>query len=159
MLTNSLTYITGFSAIYCWLVAGIFLAFSDFIMKSLGVLPPATGIEAMQSINILVYRSIFMVGLMGLSIVSVLFIATDLSQGRLSYRGLAAVIYLIGVMAVTRIGNIPLNEELAAANPTSFAAQELWDRYLKVWVNWNHIRTLSSALAATLMTLAFFQTS
>lgn len=159
MLTNWLIYLTGFSAIYCWLVAGVFLAFSDFVMKSLGALPPAIGIKAMQSINILVYRSIFMVGLIGLAIISVLFLAFDLFQGRLTLRTIAAVIYLVGVMAASGGGNIPLNTALAVVDPTSTAAHDLWDRYLKLWVNWNHVRTISATLAAALLSFATFQSA
>lgn len=157
MLQNWLTYLTGFSAIYCWLVAGVFLAFSDFVMRSLGAIPPAQGIMAMQSINILVFRSIFAVGLIGLSLLSVLFLVLDLFQGQLTARSIAAVIYLVGVVFVTGAGNIPLNDALAAVDPTTSSAHSLWDRYLKVWVYWNHVRTVGAVLAAMLLTFATFQ--
>lgn len=37
------------------LVAGVFLTFSDFVMRSLGAVTPASGIAAIQSINRRVY--------------------------------------------------------------------------------------------------------
>ena len=40
-----------FSALGCGLIAGVFFAFSAFVMKALALLPPAQGIAAMQSIN------------------------------------------------------------------------------------------------------------
>ena len=48
------------------LVAGVFLTFSDFVMKSLFAAEPAAGTEAMQIINRKVYNSIFMVLLIGM---------------------------------------------------------------------------------------------
>ena len=42
------------------LIAGVFLAFSDFIMRSLASAQPAAGAEAMQEVNRKVYRSIFL---------------------------------------------------------------------------------------------------
>ena len=42
------------------LVAGVFLTFSDFVMRSLRAAEPAAGMDAMQWINRVVYRSVFM---------------------------------------------------------------------------------------------------
>ena len=42
------------SALGAGLVAGIFFAFSSFVMKALGRLPRDQGIRAMQSINVTV---------------------------------------------------------------------------------------------------------
>ncbi len=158
----SLTWInilTGASAIYCWLIAGVFLAFSDFVMKSLGALVPTQGIAAMQSINILVFRSFFMVGLFAVSAASLVFFAYGILVGGTSAGFLmsAGAIYLVTVMGVSAVGNIPLNNRLAVLDPKSAEATDLWTGYLRMWVRWNHIRTVGSALAATLMTVAVFQ--
>ncbi len=152
-------YLSGAAAIYCWLIAGGFLAFSDFVMKSLGAIPPAQGVAAMQSINVLVYRSVFMVGLFAVSGASLVLIASGyLSGGAAS--GLlisAGVVFLLAVMGVTAIGNIPLNNQLAVVDPASTGAEVLWERYLTKWVNWNHIRTIGATVAALLMTIATFK--
>ena len=42
------------AAIGCGLVAGIFFAFSSFVMPALGRIAPEQGINAMQSINVAV---------------------------------------------------------------------------------------------------------
>jgi uncharacterized membrane protein len=49
-----------FAALGCGLVAGVFFAFSSFVMNALGRLPPAQGIAAMQSINITAVTPVFM---------------------------------------------------------------------------------------------------
>ncbi|WP_078569715.1 hypothetical protein [Thioclava sp. F36-7] len=54
------------------LVAGVFLTFSDFVMRALGRAELAAGIEAMQMINREVYRSLFATLLLGLAFVSIL---------------------------------------------------------------------------------------
>ena len=128
-------------------------------MKSLAAIPPDQAMRAMQSINILVFRSIFMVGLFAVSAASLVFIAMGFFNGG-GGSGLlvaAGVIYLISVMGVTMAGNVPLNNELAVLDPSATDALQVWQRYLNVWVNWNHVRTLGAAATALLMTIATFR--
>jgi len=52
MTTDRLLFgLTLVSALGCGLTAGVFFAFSSFVMKALGRIQPAQGIAAMQSIN------------------------------------------------------------------------------------------------------------
>ena len=51
MMTGVLYAATLASALGCGLVAGVFFAFSTFVMPALKRLPPAHGIAVMQSIN------------------------------------------------------------------------------------------------------------
>jgi uncharacterized membrane protein len=53
------------NALGCGLVAGAFFAFSTFVMKALGTLPPAHGIAAMQSINVAVINPWFLTPFFG----------------------------------------------------------------------------------------------
>lgn len=149
-------YSIAAAALCCWLVAGVFFAFSDFIMKSLDALPPEQAIPAMQKINILVYGSAFLVGLFALMAASVLFIGfgafwNGAGSGLLIAAGL---LYLVTVVGVTAFGNIPLNNQLAAADPASPRAPDIWSRYFDRWSAWNHLRTVGASVAAFLMTLA-----
>lgn len=151
--------LTGATAIYCWLIAGVFLAFSDFVMKSLGALPAPQGIAAMQSINILVFRSVFMVGLFAICASSIFligytYVTAAQDTGLIVTAGL---LYIVTVMIVSIIGNIPLNNKLAALDANSNAAKTLWPQYLVRWVRWNHIRTIGAATSAAMLTLATFQ--
>ena len=56
------------TALGCGLVAGVFFAFSTFVMGALRRLPPAQGIAAMQSINVTVITPAFMIALFGTAI-------------------------------------------------------------------------------------------
>ncbi|WP_251959094.1 hypothetical protein [Nostoc commune] len=54
-----------FSALGCGLMAGVFFAFSTFVMNALARLQPVQGIVAMQSINITVINPLFMAVFLG----------------------------------------------------------------------------------------------
>jgi uncharacterized membrane protein len=60
-MTNHLLFgLTFVSALGCGLTAGVFFAFSVFVMEALASLPPAQGIAAMQSINVTVLNPWFL---------------------------------------------------------------------------------------------------
>jgi uncharacterized membrane protein len=52
--------LTLVAALGCGLIAGVFFAFSTFVMSALARLQPAQGIAAFQAINITVYNPWFM---------------------------------------------------------------------------------------------------
>lgn len=74
MLLFVLTLVT---ALGCALIAGIFFAFSNFVMKALARVSPASGIAAMQSINVVVLNPGFLGLFLGtaLACVALLFFA------------------------------------------------------------------------------------
>ena len=142
------------AAVGSGLVAGIFFGFSSFVMRALGRLSAGNGIAAMQSINIVVINPIFMLAFMGTGVICLV-----LSIGAYSWwigmqgRGLiaiAGILYVFGCIGVTMRCNVPLNNALAAAQPESPQAAELWTRYLRDWTFWNHVRTLASLIASIL---------
>jgi uncharacterized membrane protein len=67
------------------------------------------------------------------------------------------IVFLLAVLGVTIVFNVPLNDALAAAPAGSAEQAALWQRYLDVWTMWNHVRTLGSLVAVGLFTLAFRQ--
>jgi hypothetical protein len=56
-------FLAALTALGCGLNAGVFFAFSSFVMKALARLQPAQGIVAMQSINLMAVTPAFMAGL------------------------------------------------------------------------------------------------
>jgi uncharacterized membrane protein len=58
VITNSLFILKLLTALGCGLIAGVFFAFSVFVMSALARLQPAQGIAAMQSINIMANSTI-----------------------------------------------------------------------------------------------------
>ena len=62
----------------CGLIAGVFFAFSAFVMTALARLPPAQGIAAMQSISVVVINPVFGVAFFGTAAACVLLAVVSL---------------------------------------------------------------------------------
>ena len=136
------------------LIAGTFYAFSTFVMPALARLAPARGIEAMQTINVTVMHPSVMgvfFGTVLVSIAAVILGATDLAAPHAAALIAGGLLYAVGTFLVTGVGNVPLNNALAAVEPESEAGARLWADYLKRWTRLNHLRTA----AATAATVAF----
>ena len=145
------------SALGCGLMAGVFFAFSTFVMSALARLQPPQGIAAMQAINITAINPWFMTVLFGTAAACLLLaIATLLKwqQPGAVYVLIGSLCYLVGTILVTIAFNVPLNDALAAINTDNADGANLWVSYLANWTFWNHIRTLASIVAATAFTLA-----
>jgi len=78
MIDGLLLALTFVSALGCGLVAGVFFAFSAFVMKALSRLPPALGIAAMQSINVAVINPWFLAAFLGTGAACVLLAVSSL---------------------------------------------------------------------------------
>lgn len=143
--------LTLFSALGSGLMAGLFFAFSAFVMTALGRVAPPAGIAVMQSINIAILNPWFAVVFFGTSATSLILAAAALfgtwASGT-AYLLAGSLLYLAGSPAVTLAFNVPLNNALAAVDPGSAEGAALWTRYLSTWTAWNHVRTVA-CLAAT----------
>jgi len=145
------------TAIGAALVAGIFYAFSTFVMKALGRLPPREGIAAMQSINVVVINPLFLLAFFGTGGLCAATIATSLlaeTEISLVPALIGCILYLVGCIGVTMVGNVPLNERLARTAPDDTDAESLWRLYLARWTLWNHVRTAASLTSAACFALA-----
>ena len=133
------------------IIAGVFFTFSTFVMKSLAVLSPQKGIAAMQSINLIILKSLFILVFMGTSLLSlVLGIMAILKWGQpgMVFLLVASALFVVGSFLVTMVFNVPLNNELDAVGSNSAEAIPVWERYLSDWVIWNHVRTIASLAAS-----------
>jgi uncharacterized membrane protein len=146
-----MTWVLLISGFAMALVAGVFLSFSDFVMRGLVQAPAHAGAAGMVGLNRTVYRSAFMVLLMGF--VPGAPILAGLALWRLE--GLAqglvlagAALYLAGVVAVTGGGNVPMNRRLEAVEGDARASASYWAEYAPRWTRLNHIRVACAAGAA-----------
>jgi uncharacterized membrane protein len=139
------------------LVGGVFLAFSDFIMRSLSLTGGSGGVETMQVINREVFRWVFMALFLGMAAASLAMAA----YGGFFIRGgpgtlmmIAGLVYVVGCFGVTVFFNVPMNEALAGMDLSSEATREYWTgTYLPRWTFWNTVRTLACAVASALLLL------
>jgi uncharacterized membrane protein len=153
MLQMLVTGLLWFSAIGCGLLAGLYFAFSAFIMTALGRIGQAAGIAAMNAINIAIVQSLFLPIFLATTAASAALAVTALLRwGEPGAMAMVAggALYVLGMFVVTMIFNVPLNDALAAADPASHEAASLWARYLTDWTLWNHVRTVSSTAACAL---------
>ena len=151
-MSNQLLFsVKLFSVLGCGLVAGIFFAFSTFVMGALAKLQPSEGIAAMQAINITVINPWFMVAFLGTAATCLFLAVSSLIQRQQPgsvYLFVGSLLYLVGTILVTMRFNVPMNDALAIVQPHTPDAVSLWSRYLTNWTFWNHVRT-AAALAAT----------
>ena len=116
----------------------------------------------MNSINVAVINPWFMAVFMGTPVLCV--IIAIMAVLRWSEPGsllvlAASGIYIVGSFGVSMFFNVPLNDALAAATPTSSEGAALWARYLTQWTWWNHVRTALPLLAMLLFIMGLIQQS
>lgn len=130
------------------LAAGFFFAWDAVVMPGLSAAPPEAAVASMQAVNASVRNVLFAASFFGSAGFGLL--AALALWGRSGAFGLAVaglLTYLAGVIAVTFLFHVPLNEKLAAIQPPPGEAAQLWAAYAQPWTAWNPVRTVS-ALAA-----------
>ena len=145
------------AALGCALVAGIFFAFSNFVMKALIRVPPEHGISAMQSINVTVLNPWFFGLFLGtgvICIVTAIFLLFDSGHPGAVPALAGCATYVAGTILVTILFNIPRNESLATLNAADPESVYKWVGYVSGWTRWNHVRTIASAVASALFLIA-----
>jgi uncharacterized membrane protein len=156
-MDNAILITTFISALGCGLIAGAFFAFSTFVMRALAQLPPAQGIAAMQSINIVVINPIFMLALFGTGLACLVLAISSLARWHnpgAGYVLAGSLLYILGTDLVTILFNVPRNNALAVVNPASTEGVAVWTSYLSSWTAWNHVRTIAALAATALFIIA-----
>jgi uncharacterized membrane protein len=160
MITDWFSIALWLAALGTALMAGVFFAFSTFVMAGLGQLPPPAGISAMQAINRTAVRPAFMTLFLGTTVACVAVIVGGFArwgaQGA-AYALLGGVAYVAGSFVVTVAANVPRNDALARVDPASPEGAKIWERYLSGWTGWNHVRTFASSGAAVALIVALVQ--
>ena len=159
MIDIALFVLTLISALGCGLIAGVFFAFSAFVMRALARLPASQGIAAMQAINIAVINPVFMSVFLGTAVACAGLVAISM----FTWHGPGAVwlivgglLYLVGTFGVTIVFNVPRNNSLAAIDPAKPDAAGKWAAYVSSWTAWNHVRTVAALAAAALLSIGLY---
>ncbi len=123
------------------LVAGLFLAFSTAVMPGLARAGDRTFVETMQTINVAILNPVFLVVFCAPLVL--LGVATLGDRARLWV--IAALVLYVVCFAITRIGNIPLNDALAGAglpeDPAAITAAR--EAFESRWNRLHLVRTLA----------------
>lgn len=149
VITLSLTV----AAISAGLMAGVYFAFSAFIMRSFDQLGATRATDAMNAINDVILHSWFMVLFFGSTLLYAMLSANALFDADLTGRWLLfaiGVIYIVGMFACTVMFNVPLNNYLAKASSNDCTTSETWALYFRQWTRWNHLRSVGSLVTFVL---------
>ena len=149
--------LTFVAALGCGVMAGVFFAFSAFVMSALARLPAQQGIAAMQAINVAAITPAFMAVLFGTALAcGTLIVSSFLVWGEpfAGYLLTGGALYLVGTIVTTGAYHVPRNEALARIEPRGAGAEDHWSRYLRGWTAWNHLRFAAALAAAATLTIA-----
>jgi uncharacterized membrane protein len=142
------------------LMAGLFFSWSYSVMPGLAQLPDREFIASMQAMNQAIQNSIFFSAFFGAAILLPISTYVQYSQASVMcfrFLLLATLVYWLGIMCVTIVGNVPLNETLESfqldrASPMEIATQRA--NFESPWNFLNGIRTFASSVSIILVVLA-----
>jgi uncharacterized membrane protein len=157
MINSYLFVLTLLAVLGCAMMAGVFFAFSAFVMKALSRLPAEQGVAAMQAINVAAVTLTFMVALFGTAVAcgaSAVWAFFVWDERFAPYLLVGSALYLVGTILLTIAYHVPRNEALARVEPRGADAESHWRRYLSGWTAWNHVRAAASLAAATVLNIA-----
>ena len=156
-MSRLVQYLTFATALGCGLSAGVFFAFSSFVMPALDRLAPAQSIRAMHSINKLAVTPVFMTALFGTALACVVlgvWGVTSWGERPAAFALAGCALFLVGAIVVTIVANVPLNDALMKVDPEATDAATRWSTYLSDWTPWNHVRTVTAIGASGLLIAA-----
>ena len=110
-MSRLIQYVTLGTALGCGLSAGVFFAFSSFVMPALDRLAPGQSIRAMNSINKLAVTPVFMTALFGTALACAglgVWAVTSWGERPAALVLAGCALYLVGAIVVTVAANVPL---------------------------------------------------
>ncbi|WFL78302.1 DUF1772 domain-containing protein [Altererythrobacter arenosus] len=146
-----------FTVISVAIMAGVYFTFSTFVMRSLDEIAAPAGMLAMQSINRVILKSIFLPIFFASSLAAAALVVLTLLEPSVPGAGWALLgsgLYVLGMFVVTVAGNVPLNNRLEATDAKGPDGEAMWATYLARWTLWNHLRTLACTVSLVLLILA-----
>ena len=142
------------------LIAGLYYSYSCSVNPGLAKLSNAAYIESMQQINIAIQNPVFFISFMGTLLLLPLSAYLSYNQAdntRFYFLLAAAIIYAVGSMGVTMMGNVPLNNALAAfqLKTASDTQMEIARRAFEgPWNKLHTIRTWATVISLALVVVA-----
>jgi uncharacterized membrane protein len=157
-MDSFLGLLTFLTALGCGVMAGVFFAFSAFVMRGLDRLPASRAVAAMQGINASAPTPAFMVVFLGTALACVgLMLSSYFVWGELfaAYLLVGGGLYLSFAFGLTVVYHVPRNEALARVEADGAEAESRWSGYVSGWTAWNHLRFAGSLAASVSLVMAF----
>jgi uncharacterized membrane protein len=141
------------------LVAGLFYSFSVAVNGGLRRLRNSEYVAAMQSINVVIVRPVFLLTFFGpvFLLPAAAYLQVAPNPARFVLLAVASVLYIVGAVGVTLIGNVPLNNRLAGLDlgrASEGQVAESRGQFEGPWNRLHTIRTLASIAATFLIFVA-----
>ncbi len=150
-MDGTITLLLAWSmALSSGVMAGVYFAFSAFIMRAFDSLDPHSAVDAMNAVNRIILRSHFMPLFFGSTLLGTLMMAFAISHWGEPRSALAAscgLLYTLGMFGVTATRNVPLNNTLAQVQRESTHATHAWRQYRRQWTRWNTLRAIACLAA------------
>jgi len=131
--------------------AGIYVAFSTFVLPALRTLPASDAVRTMQRINDKAPRSAFMVPFIGSALGgAAVIVAALVVRPEGIWWSIGGAVAALAAFILTASVNVPLNNALAASDAT---APEAWRRFDRPWAASNHLRGLISIVGTVALSI------
>ena len=128
------------------LTSGLLFIFAFAVNPGLARLSEEEYFRAMKYINIVILNPIFFLVFMGpLITMPILTYMSWNDSSMFILIPISTILYLLGVLLITAIKNVPLNNKLEKLNSTEFKGVFIW--YRKPWNYWHNIRTFFSMIS------------
>ena len=157
MNVSPVVILTTVAAIASAAAAGMMYVFSTFVMRGLDRTGPVDAITAMRGINVEANNNApFLLAYLGAAVLAVAVGVVAVVQFGKPGSGWLLAGAVVGVLGavITIACNVPLNNHLDTVDPAAISPAEAaaeWQAYLTTWTAWNHVRTVTAAIAAVLM--------
>lgn len=145
------------AAVGVGVMAGVYFTFSLVVMKALAQLPALQGALAMNRINTVIVRTLFLPLFFGSTVLMAALAVLQLfnwQAGNSLLVLIASLLYVIGMFVVTAAGNVPLNNRLQDSEGNDEQLTHTWAIYLGDWTRLNHIRTVCCTVSCALLLMA-----
>jgi uncharacterized membrane protein len=156
-MPTSIRITTIVTVVASGVVAGIWFAFSTFVMQALNKAGPADGIVTMQAINKTVLRALPMIAMFGTAALCLwlgIWAVRSWGDSSAIYLLGGAVLYIVGTVLVTGAGNEPLNHKMDKFHAHAADAAHNWNDFYTKWMAWNHVRLVTTVAATALFAVA-----
>jgi uncharacterized membrane protein len=128
------------------LQAGTYYVWACGVMPGLARVDDRTFVTAFNQMNKAIVNPVFMLTFLGAPILAAIAVATSTSAVRPWL--IVALVLTVATVAITVVGNVPLNDALArvtsTTDPDLAAARAAFET---TWVRWNMLRALTSTAA------------
>jgi len=145
------------AAVLAGLQAGTYYAWASGVMPGLARTDDRTFVHAIQQMSIAIVNPVFMMSFLG----APLFAGAAIAGAEPSTRSwaIAGTALAVGTVAITAIGNVPLNNQIEAAGPIDSIADlsSVRGRFESRWVALNTARSFTSLGAMACLVWAAYR--